>query len=270
MAFALIGEVGELSEIFQWRGSMDDGMMEEKHEIFLKDKGVHIGEEIADCLIYTVRLSDLCKINLSKATQSLLNMNINANRKDDKVYNYQDSEWNHMTFQEIIDIIDNTGNNSNNGNDENKKEKKEGESSSSSSSLPLPLQSVMTKSPRSCILELNKYLGQVSSSFLNKSELDCGYGLPSWSSHEIETLAMSFSSVIVCLICVAKLCNLSIDKCLYDKMNKNNKKYPVEKCKGKSSKYTAYMKKTVPTNNAIVVGALIAASFFVLGRSSLR
>ena len=50
----------------------------------MKDKGVHIGEEIADCLIYTVRLSDLCKINLSKATQSLLNMNINANETKTK------------------------------------------------------------------------------------------------------------------------------------------------------------------------------------------
>lgn len=229
---------------------MDDGLIQEKHENFLKEKSEHIGEEVADCFIYTVRLSDLCKINLSKATQGLF-------EKDNKIYNFQDCEWNHLNLKDVIDIIDSYNTDMHDLND-----KKEMDMSSS-----IPLQSMISKSPRSCILELNKYLGKASSSFLAKSEIDSGYGLPSWSSQEIENLATSFASIIVCLICIAKLCNISIERCLYDKMNKNIKKYPVDKCKGKSSKYTAYMKKTVPVSNAIVVGAVVAATFFMIGRS---
>ncbi|KAJ9672729.1 hypothetical protein PVL29_026083 [Vitis rotundifolia] len=45
-------EIGELSEIFQWRG-------EEKQ---------HLGKEFSDVLfLYLVRLSDICGIDLGKA-----------------------------------------------------------------------------------------------------------------------------------------------------------------------------------------------------------
>ena len=49
----MMGEVGELCEIFQWRGCIADMSGFKSHEI------VHLGEEIADVFIYNARLADL-------------------------------------------------------------------------------------------------------------------------------------------------------------------------------------------------------------------
>ncbi|KAJ8530792.1 hypothetical protein K7X08_023673 [Anisodus acutangulus] len=57
-----VGEVGELSEIFQWKGEVPRGLpdWEEKEK-------QHLGEELSDVLLYLVRLSDICGIDLGKA-----------------------------------------------------------------------------------------------------------------------------------------------------------------------------------------------------------
>ena len=148
----------------------------------------------------------------------------------------------------------------------------EEQSDSSNDSTPLEFRSIVTKSPRDCLLELNHHLGLASSCFVKHTEAECSDGLPSWKPKEIESLAMCFSSIIVCLMCVTKLCNLSIDKILYDKMNKNNQKYPVNECRGKSNKYTAYIKKSLLPSQALVIGisttAVTAILFFALGRYS--
>ncbi|KAL3604659.1 hypothetical protein D5086_005518 [Populus alba] len=62
LLLALVGEVGELSEIFQWRGEVPKGLPDWKEE----DK-VHLGEELSDVLLYLVRLSDICGVDLGKA-----------------------------------------------------------------------------------------------------------------------------------------------------------------------------------------------------------
>lgn len=61
LLLALNGEVGELCEIFQWKGevkSTADWSAREKE---------HLGEEISDVLIYLVRLADKCDVNLPAA-----------------------------------------------------------------------------------------------------------------------------------------------------------------------------------------------------------
>ncbi|XP_020112132.1 dCTP pyrophosphatase 1-like [Ananas comosus] len=71
LLLALVGEVGELSEIFQWRGEVPKGLPgwgEEEKE--------HLGEELSDVLLYLVRLSDICGIDLGKA--ALRKMELNA------------------------------------------------------------------------------------------------------------------------------------------------------------------------------------------------
>jgi dCTP diphosphatase len=57
-----VREVGELSEIFQWKGEVPKGLpgWDEAE----KD---HLGEELADVLLYLVRLSDVCGVHLGKA-----------------------------------------------------------------------------------------------------------------------------------------------------------------------------------------------------------
>ena len=52
LLLAMVGEVGELSEIFQWRGEVAPGLPGWKD----KDK-VHLGEEMADVFIYLLRLA---------------------------------------------------------------------------------------------------------------------------------------------------------------------------------------------------------------------
>lgn len=62
VALALVGEVGEVAEIFQWRGEMKPGApgMSDADR-------THLGEELSDVLVYLVRLADLCSVDLGAA-----------------------------------------------------------------------------------------------------------------------------------------------------------------------------------------------------------
>ncbi len=70
LAMALTGEVGELVEIFQW-------MTEEESRCALgnPDQATAIAEEMADVLLYLVRLADVLGINLDEAVKSKLALN---------------------------------------------------------------------------------------------------------------------------------------------------------------------------------------------------
>lgn len=59
---ALVGEVGELAEIFQWKGEVDVGLPD-----FSQKERDHVGQEMSDILIYLVRLADRCRIDLPSA-----------------------------------------------------------------------------------------------------------------------------------------------------------------------------------------------------------
>lgn len=61
LAMALSVEASELLEIFQW--------MTEKESFNIKDPKVkeHVGEEMADVILYMIRMADLLDINLSEA-----------------------------------------------------------------------------------------------------------------------------------------------------------------------------------------------------------
>lgn len=63
--------MGELSEIFQWKGEVAKGLAGWKEE-----ERTHVGEELSDVLLYLVRLSDMCGIDLGKA--ALRKMELNA------------------------------------------------------------------------------------------------------------------------------------------------------------------------------------------------
>ncbi|KAJ6338835.1 hypothetical protein OIU76_008321 [Salix suchowensis] len=70
LLLALVGEVGELSEIFQWRGEVARGLPDWKDE-----EKEHLGEELSDVLLYLVRLSDVCGVDLGKAAMRKLEVN---------------------------------------------------------------------------------------------------------------------------------------------------------------------------------------------------
>ena len=63
--------MGELSKIFQWKEEVAKGLPGWKEE-----ERTHVGEVLSDVLLYLVRLSDMCGIDLGKA--ALRNMELNA------------------------------------------------------------------------------------------------------------------------------------------------------------------------------------------------
>ncbi|XP_010262369.1 PREDICTED: dCTP pyrophosphatase 1-like [Nelumbo nucifera] len=67
LLLALVGEVGELSEIFQWRGEVPKGLPNWEES----DKE-HLGEELSDVLLYLIRLADICGIDLGDAVTKKL------------------------------------------------------------------------------------------------------------------------------------------------------------------------------------------------------
>ena len=70
LVMALTGEVGELNEIFQW---MTDGEAREAGRS--PANAEHVGEELADVLLYLVRLSSVLGVNLNDAVVDKLAKN---------------------------------------------------------------------------------------------------------------------------------------------------------------------------------------------------
>ncbi|KAK9090891.1 hypothetical protein Sjap_024068 [Stephania japonica] len=65
LLLALVGEVGELSEIFQWKGEVGRGLPNWSHS----DKE-HLEEELSDVLLYLIQLADVCGLDLGQAALS--------------------------------------------------------------------------------------------------------------------------------------------------------------------------------------------------------
>jgi NTP pyrophosphatase (non-canonical NTP hydrolase) len=70
LAVALVGEVGELAELLQWLPA--DGQMAAVRRRPLQDR---LGEEMADVLLYLLRLADVTGVDLSDATRVKLAVN---------------------------------------------------------------------------------------------------------------------------------------------------------------------------------------------------
>lgn len=70
LVMALTGEVGELNEIFQW---MTDSLAREAGRS--PATAEHVGEELADVLLYLVRLSNVLGVNLNDAVVDKLAKN---------------------------------------------------------------------------------------------------------------------------------------------------------------------------------------------------
>lgn len=65
LVMALSGEVGELSELFQW-------LTPEQAEHFPPEKRQALEQELADIQLYLLRLADRCKVDLEKACNEKL------------------------------------------------------------------------------------------------------------------------------------------------------------------------------------------------------
>ena len=66
LVLALIGEMGELAELWQFRGDNDE---EDSWTLEQHDK---LGQEIADVTIYLIRLATICQMELHQELPKLL------------------------------------------------------------------------------------------------------------------------------------------------------------------------------------------------------
>lgn len=67
---AQVGEVGELSECFQWKGEVQKGL-----EGFSDEEKIHVGEEMVDVFVYLIRLADKCNVDLPSAITRKMTLN---------------------------------------------------------------------------------------------------------------------------------------------------------------------------------------------------
>eukprot|EP00889_Picochlorum_renovo_P003731 jgi/Picre1/30761/NNA_006122.t1 len=72
LLLAMVGEVGELSEIFQWKA---DDQCSPGLAGFSGEEKCHLGEELADVLLYLIRLSDRCGVDLGAAAVDKMRKN---------------------------------------------------------------------------------------------------------------------------------------------------------------------------------------------------
>lgn len=68
LSMALIVEAAELVEHFQW-------MQADESDLLTNEKRLQVGDELADILIYTVRLANRLNIDLEKAAQEKMRKN---------------------------------------------------------------------------------------------------------------------------------------------------------------------------------------------------
>jgi len=94
--------------------------------------------------------------------------------------------------------------------------------------------------PRNLLLALVGEVGEVSELFQWKGE-DCRDGLPDWSEEEKTHLGEELSDVLIYLVRLADKCKVDLPTAVLRKLAINNDKYPVEKARGSSKKYTAYV-----------------------------
>ena len=69
LVMALTGEVGELNEIFQWLSE------DEAASVMSTDEAEHVREELADVMIYLIRLADVLGVDFERAVRTKMARN---------------------------------------------------------------------------------------------------------------------------------------------------------------------------------------------------
>lgn len=72
-----------------------------------------------------------------------------------------------------------------------------------------------------------------------KGEVPVGLGR-TFTDNEKEHLEQEISDVFIYLIRLAQACKVDLPKAVESKIELNKKKYPIDKCFGKSNKYNEY------------------------------
>ncbi|KAJ3613952.1 hypothetical protein NHX12_017530 [Muraenolepis orangiensis] len=70
LLLAMVGEVGEVSELFQWRGEVAEGL-----PAWTDSEKEHLGQELSDVLIYLLELAEKCHVDLPQAVLRKMALN---------------------------------------------------------------------------------------------------------------------------------------------------------------------------------------------------
>ncbi|XP_045902253.1 glutamyl-tRNA(Gln) amidotransferase subunit B, mitochondrial [Micropterus dolomieu] len=70
LLLAMVGEVGEVAELFQWRGEVAEGLPD-----WTESEREHLAHELSDVLIYLVELAEKCRVDLPQAVLRKMALN---------------------------------------------------------------------------------------------------------------------------------------------------------------------------------------------------
>ncbi|KAG7266628.1 hypothetical protein CRUP_026572 [Coryphaenoides rupestris] len=70
LLLALVGEVGEVAELFQWRGEAAEGLPD-----WSDAERERLGQELSDVLIYLLELASKCRVDLPRAVLRKMALN---------------------------------------------------------------------------------------------------------------------------------------------------------------------------------------------------
>jgi hypothetical protein len=192
----------------------------------------HVAEEVADVILYSIRLCDILDIDLSRAILS----HIHGNARPQEPSEYSVREWESLE----VDCI--------------------------SSRLGTRARTEVELSEvRTVLLLLTESMGAVGHVLAKYSEAVI------LTDTDKELLSKSISSIVMAAADVASAGGLSTGMSLSSKIDKNAKKYPVNLAKGSSAKYTnyamteSYQKTSIFSCSFLTYSALSTAAIFVAG-----
>lgn len=70
LLLAMVGEVGEVAELFQWRGEVAEGLPD-----WTESEREHLADELSDVMIYLVELAEKCHVDLPQAVLRKMALN---------------------------------------------------------------------------------------------------------------------------------------------------------------------------------------------------
>ena len=224
---ALAGEVGEVCEIFQWKGDLDRFVMKDQ-TVFSKEELNHIGEEISDVIIYCTRLCDVANIDLATVVYAKA---VGKNLSSPRPLGFSWSS--EFPFSKL-------------------------------SKYTQSIVQQKSRSPRYYANKLSVYMGKLTSLFM-RPEAESTNGLEAWSHEDIRDLSSIMGSIIITMGCLATTVGLELPQILISKMNANDRKYPVSKAYGSSAKYTKYQSNGEIQYSSIIGTVLISTSCLIAG-----
>lgn len=111
--------------------------------------------------------------------------------------------------------------------------------------------------PRNILLALVGEVGEVAECFQWKADDASRHGLPAWTDAERLHLGEELSDVLLYLVRLSDLSGVDLPSAALRKMTLNRAKYPADKARGRSDKYTLYAE---DKGVAAAVSAATAAS----------